>query len=451
MEHILLVDDEKNYLIVLETLLEEAGYRVTTASSALQALELMADFEPDLMITDMRMPHMTGLTLVEKTHALYSDMPLIIMTAHGTVETAVEAMKQGASDYILKPFENQALLLTVERSLKIRNLLTQNRLLKENMRAGKGMGSLIGDSPAMSEVYELVDKVADTKATVLITGESGTGKELVARAIHQASARAEAAFIAVHCMALSESLLESELFGHEKGAFTGAGSRRKGRFELAHGGTIFLDEVGEISLNLQVKLLRVLQERSFERVGGTDNIKIDVRIIAATNLNLSQAVREGAFREDLYYRLNVMQIKLPPLRERREDLPMLVNHFVRKYGQEIGRGIPRISEAAMRQIYDHSWPGNVRELENALERAVIMAGDIILPQHLPLETRPAASVGPEAPEKITDLNLALETLERRLINQALEKNCGVAAHAARDLGITKTNLAYKMKKYGIRD
>jgi two-component system NtrC family response regulator len=450
MKHILVVDDEKNYLSVMEALLEEAGYRVSTAASGALALELLAELEPDLMLTDMRMPHMTGLELVEKAHALYYDMPLIIMTAYGEVENAVAAFKQGACDYITKPFANQDLLLTVERALKMRELLTQNRLLRENLQAGKGMGALIGDSPAMRQVYELVSKVADTKATVLITGESGTGKELVAQAIHQGSSRAESSFVPVHCMALSESLLESELFGHEKGAFTGAVSRRRGRFELAGGGTIFLDEVGEITLNLQVKLLRVLQERSFERVGGSENIKVDVRIIAASNRDLFRAVREGSFREDLFYRLNVMQIKLPPLRERREDLPMLVSHFVKKYGQEIGRGIPQISAAAMRQIYDHSWPGNVRELENALERAVILAGDAILPQHLPLETQGPTGAARVAQGDKTDLKQALEELERDMITAALERNNGVAAHAARDLGIEKNNLAYKIKKYGLK-
>ena len=447
MNHILVVDDEKNYLVVLEALLVEEGYQVTTTSSALMALEILKDMEPDLMITDMRMPHMTGLQLVEKAYALYPEVPLIIMTAFGTVENAVEAMKQGASDYILKPFENQTLLLTVERAVKLRNLLTQNRLLKENFRQAKGMGALVGNSPPMQEVYDLIGKVAATRATVLLTGESGTGKELVAQAVHQASPRADASFVAVHCMALSESLLESELFGHERGAFTGALARRKGRFELANNGTIFLDEIGEISPSLQVKLLRVLQERSFERVGGMETIQVDVRVIAATNRDLPLAVSQGAFREDLYYRLNVMQLKLPPLRERREDLPMLVNHFVQKYVQEMGRDIPQVSAAAMEQIYHHSWPGNVRELENALERAVILAGDTILPQHLPLETKTDSIE--EAEEETSDLNQALEALERRMITRALLKAGGVAAHAAEALGVSKTNLAYKMKKYGI--
>ncbi len=447
MEHILVVDDEKNYLLVLGALLEDEGYKISTAPSAEAALTLLQEFEPDLLITDMRMPGMSGLQLVEKAHAAYPELPLIIMTAFGTVENAVDAMKQGASDYILKPFENQTLLLTVERCLKLRRLLTQNRLLREDL--SQGLGALVGSSPAMREVYTVINKVAATKATVLITGESGTGKELVARAIHQASNRVHAPFVAVHCMALSESLLESELFGHEKGAFTGASARRKGRFEMAQEGTIFLDEVGEISLNLQVKLLRVLQERSFERVGGNETLQVDVRVVAATNRDLENAVANGHFREDLYYRLNVMQIKLPSLRERKEDLPLLTAHFIQKLAAEMGRAAPTMAPAAMQKIYDYPWPGNVRELENAIERAVIMADSAILPAHLALHMPEGETAGAAESAPAGDLNQAVEELERRMIITALAKAGGVAAHAAAALGLSKTNLAYKMKKYNI--
>jgi two-component system NtrC family response regulator len=293
-----------------------------------------------------------------------------------------------------------------------------------------------------------VDKVAATKATVLITGESGTGKELIARAIHARSPRADEAFVAVNCMALSETLLESELFGHEKGSFTGAMGRRKGRFELADKGTLFLDELGEISPALQVKLLRVLQERTFERVGGNQPISVDVRIVAATNRDLARA--GGAFREDLFYRLNVVRLELPPLRERKEDLPALVAHFVRRYADEVGRPAPQLSRQAMELIYEYAWPGNVRELENALERAVIMSGDSIAPGDLPLEVSPGQAQGqaPELPQQM-GITEAVEDLERRMIQRALAEHAGVASHAAESLGITKSNLAYKMKKYGL--
>ncbi|MCF8098907.1 MAG: sigma-54 dependent transcriptional regulator, partial [Desulfarculaceae bacterium] len=331
MERILIVDDEKNYLVVLQALLADNGYEMLTAQNGSQALALAAEEEPDLVITDMRMPQMSGLDLIQRLKARFNEMPIIVMTAYGTVENAVEAMKSGATDYISKPFENTELLLTVQKALKMRRLLFQNRLLKEELQ---GYGEIIGDSKAMRQVYGLIDKVAATKATVLLTGESGTGKELIARAIHARSPRAEEPFVAVNCMALTETLLESELFGHEKGAFTGATSRRKGRFEMAHGGTLFLDEVGEMSLSLQVKLLRVLQERTFERVGGNLQLSVDVRIVAATNRDLTQAVESGDFREDLFYRLNVVRIDVPPLSQRREDLPVLVAHFVKKYAAE---------------------------------------------------------------------------------------------------------------------
>ena len=446
MERILIVDDEKNYLVVLQALLADNGYEMLTAQNGPQALALAAEEEPDLVITDMRMPQMSGLDLIQRLKARFNEMPIIVMTAYGTVENAVEAMKSGATDYITKPFENTELLLTVQKALKMRRLLFQNRLLKEEL---KGYGEIIGDSKAMRQVYGLIDKVAATRATVLLTGESGTGKELIARAIHARSPRAEEPFVAVNCMALTETLLESELFGHEKGSFTGATSRRKGRFEMAHGGTLFLDEVGEMSPSLQVKLLRVLQERTFERVGGNQPLSVDVRIVAATNRDLTQAVEAGEFREDLFYRLNVVRIDVPPLSQRREDLPVLVAHFVKKYAAEVGRPAPQVDKQAMELIYSHSWPGNVRELENAIERAVILAGDIITPGDLPLEIRPdQAAAATELPRDLS-LNDALEDLERRMIVRALNEAGGVASHAAEALGLTKSNLAYKLKKYEI--
>jgi len=444
VERILIVDDEKNYLVVLQALLADNGYEMLTAQNGPQALALAAEEEPDLVITDMRMPQMSGLDLIQRLKARFNEMPIIVMTAYGTVENAVEAMKSGATDYISKPFENTELLLTVQKALKMRRLLFQNRLLKEEL---KGYGEIIGDSKAMRQVYGLIDKVAATRATVLLTGESGTGKELIARAIHTRSPRAEEPFVAVNCMAPTETLLESELFGHEKGAFTGATSRRKGRFEMAHGGTLFLDEVGEMSLSLQVKLLRVLQERTFERVGGNQQLSVDVRIVAATNRDLTQAVEVGQFREDLFYRLNVVRINVPPLSQRREDLPVLVAHFVKKYAAEVGRSAPQVDKQAMELIYSHSWPGNVRELENAIERAVILAGDVITSGDLPLEIRPDQEAAATELPRDLSLNDALEDLERRMIVRALNEAGGVAAHAAEALGLTKSNLAYKLKKY----
>ncbi len=449
MQRILVVDDEKNYLVVLSALLGGEGYEVITAQSGARALAMVEEDEPDLVITDMRMPRMSGLELIRGLKERAPGLPVVVMTAYGTVENAVEAMKAGAVDYIMKPFENQQLLLTVERALRLRRLMTQNRLLREKLGGGSGLGGIIGESSPMRRVFEMVEKVAPARATVLVCGESGTGKELVARAIHDLSPRAEEAFVAVNCMALSETLLESELFGHEKGAFTGATGRRRGRFELADKGTLFLDEVGEMSPSLQVKLLRVLQERTFERVGGSQPIQVDVRIVAATNRDLAQAVARGEFREDLYYRLNVVRIDLPPLRERKDDLPALVAHFVKKFAAETARPAPEVTPEAMQLILDYDWPGNVRELENALERAVILCGERLLPGDLPLEMSRAETPAGVEPPRGMSLNQALEDLEKRMIRRALAEHGGVAAHAAKALGLTKSNLAYKIKKYGL--
>ncbi|KMY67072.1 Fis family transcriptional regulator [Desulfocarbo indianensis] len=449
MDRILIVDDEKNYLLVLSALLEGEGYEVETAPSGARALALVEEDEPDLVITDMRMPRMSGVELIRELKARNPDLPVIVMTAFGTVENAVEAMKAGALDYITKPFENQELLLTVERALKMRRLMTQNQLLREELKRGRGFEEIIGESKPMREVFALVEKVAATRATVLITGESGTGKELIARAIHSRSPRASEPFVAVNCMALTETLLESELFGHEKGSFTGALGRRKGRFEVADKGTLFLDEVGEIAPSLQVKLLRALQERTFERVGGSQAISVDVRIVAATNRDLTEAVKAGSFREDLFYRLNVVRLELPPLRARMEDLPALAAHFIAKYAAEMGRQAPKVSAEAMQRLYGHAWPGNVRELENALERAVILAGDEIRPSDLPFELKPESAGQTAPPPRDMTITEAVEDLEIRMIKRALEEASGVQSHAADALGVTKSNLAYKMKKYGL--
>lgn len=391
MDEILIVDDEKNYLLVLEDLLMEEGYQVHTASSALEGLEVVKARELDAVITDMKMPGMDGMALLEKVHIEKPDVPVIMMTAFGSVEKAVEAMKKGAFDYILKPFKNEELKLTIRKAIDHYRLICQNRHLTRELQDRYRFGNIIGKSAPMQRIYQLIEKVAPSKATVLITGASGTGKELIARAIHYNSPRKDQPFISVNCGALPETLLESELFGHEKGAFSGAVSQRKGRFELADQGTLFLDEISEMSTPLQVKLLRILQEMEFERVGGTQTLKVDVRIVAASNRNLKDEVAEGRFRADLFYRLNVVHVHLPPLRERRDDVHLLVNHFLNKYsGKE--RGPVSLDPEAMRILLDYPWPGNVRELENVIERAAILSsGDKILAKDLPLEIREGGS------------------------------------------------------------
>jgi two-component system NtrC family response regulator len=403
METILIVDDEKNYLIVLQALLSDVGYEVVTADDARKALEIVRSHDLDLVITDMRMPGMDGMEFLARLQGQSPELPVIMMTAYATVEKAVEAMKRGAFDYITKPFKNEELKLTVRKAIDMHRLVRENRLLTQELQHRFSFGNIVGRSRAMRMVYELIEKVAQTRATVLITGESGTGKELIARSIHFNSQRRDKPFISVSCSALPESLLESELFGHERGAFTGAYTLRKGRFELADGGTLFLDEVGDMAPALQVKLLRVLQEMDFERVGGTKTIHVDARVLAATNRDLRREVEQGRFREDLYYRLRVVQIEVPPLRERHDDVPLLVHHFLRKVASANGVPAKRVSEEALRLLCQYSWTGNVRELENVVERAVILCGgEEIGPQDLPEEIRESPTAprpNREAPEQ----------------------------------------------------
>ncbi len=386
MDTILIVDDEKNYLILLEALLCDEGYEVIITSSPQEALKIVETREIDLIITDMKMPGISGMELMDKVHRRYPEIPVIMMTAYATVEKAVEAMKKGAFDYITKPFRNEELKLTIKKAINMRKLMEENRLLSEKLKERYQFGAIIGKSKSMRRIYDIIQKVAPTKATVLVTGESGTGKELIAKAIHQNSPRKDQPFISINCGALPETLLESELFGHEKGAFSGAVSLRKGRFELADGGTLFLDEISETSPSLQVKLLRVLQEMEFERVGGGKTLKVDVRVIAASNTNLKQEAEAGRFRMDLYYRLNVVHIHVPPLRERPDDIPLLINHFLDRMKKETGRKDLKLNNEALRRCLLYHWPGNVRELENTIERSVIMArGNEIGPEDLPPE------------------------------------------------------------------
>jgi two-component system NtrC family response regulator len=453
MEIILVVDDEKNYLLVMKELLAEEGYEVLTAQSASAALEILAETDPDLVITDMKMPGRSGLELLEQIKQKDPQMPVIMMTAFGTVEKAVEAMRKGAYDYITKPFDNEILKKTVATSLRLWRVIKENRFLSAELQAKFGPSDLIGKSRAINQVRDLIQKVAGTKATVLVTGESGTGKELVARAVHAQSPRRDKPMISVNCSALAETLLESELFGHERGAFTGATSQRKGRFEIADGGTLFLDEVGEMSPAVQVTLLRVLQNREFERVGGNKTIKVDVRVIAASNRDLKEEVARGGFREDLYYRLNVVHIEVPPLRDRREDLPLLIRYFLEKFAKELNKETPTVSPEAMAAIGDYPWPGNIRELENMLERAVILSsGSSIQVEDLPLHPRTPVGQDWSADQIIPPglkLNAVLEMVEKKMILNALAKAGHVQSHAAELLGIEKNLFKYKMRKYGL--
>lgn len=386
---ILIVDDEPNYLVILEELLTEEGYTVLTAENASKGFELASGHDVDVVVTDMKMPGIDGMAFLDSLHRLKPDVPIIMMTAYGTIEKAVEAMKKGAFDYICKPFENEEFKIIIAKAVEHYRLIRRNRELEDAIKNRYSFQNIIGKSPAMEKVFYVVEKIAPSRSTVLITGESGTGKELIAKAIHYQSPRKDKPFVSVNCGALPETLLESELFGHERGAFTGAIQQRKGRFELAHEGTLFLDEISEMPLHLQVKLLRVLQEMEFERVGGTQTIRVDVRIIAATNRDLKKEVELGRFRSDLFYRLNVVNIHLPPLRERVEDIPLLIAHFLDKYSKEAGsKNTFTVDKEAMRCLMEYHWPGNVRELENVIERAILLASEnVITLADLPLEVR----------------------------------------------------------------
>jgi len=452
METILIVDDEKNYLVILEALLAPEGYEIITEDNTVNALRLIREADLDLVITDMRMPGMNGMELLEEAKKIDPELPVIMMTAYGTIEKAVEAMKKRAYDYITKPFRNEELKLTVKKALEFYRLKKENRLLSDALSDRYKYGNIIGKSQPMLKIYEMIGKVAPSKASVMITGPSGTGKELIAKAIHYNSPRKNRPFISINCGALTETLLESELFGHERGAFTGAVAMKKGRFELADGGTLFLDEVGEMSPSLQVKLLRVLQEMEFERVGGTKTIKVDVRILAASNRRLKEDVDKGIFREDLFYRLNVVHIEVPPLKERVEDIPFLVAHFVEKFRSSNKKKI-ELAPEVWKALYSYPWPGNIRELENTIERAMVMSSD----ESITLKDLPDYVISQEEKtidlDKIVPLNLALaealDQIEERLISRALKHSNNVQSRAAEMLGITRHAMHYKMKKFGM--
>ncbi|MBI3006890.1 MAG: sigma-54-dependent Fis family transcriptional regulator [candidate division NC10 bacterium] len=448
---ILVVDDEAPQRELLAGFLAKQGYEVVPAVSGAEALERLQRETFDLILTDHRMPQMSGLDLLKAARETNPEVPVVVMTAYGSVEQAVAAMQAGAYDYLGKPIDLDDLLHRIGKVRERQQLLTEVRALREDLRGRYRLEGIIGESGAMQEVLGVVRRVAPSTATVLIQGESGTGKELIARALHYQGPRASGPFVAVNCAALPETLLESELFGHEKGAFTGASERRVGRFEAAEGGTIFLDEIGDLTLALQVKLLRVLQERRIERLGANRPIPVDVRVLAATNQDLERAVRERRFREDLYYRLNVVTITIQPLRRRREDLPLFLDHFLKKFAEANGKAIQGFTREARDALMKYDYPGNVRELENIVERAVLLTrGEVIGLSDLPLAVQEGAGFAGAAAAPAS-LPALLEQVEREKILEALRDAGGVQTRAAERLGISERALRYKLKKYGLAE
>ncbi|MET0514385.1 MAG: sigma-54 dependent transcriptional regulator [Nitrospiraceae bacterium] len=455
MEKILVVDDEQSMRDVLSIMLKRAGYSVTTASDGEEAVGHIHKEIFDLVITDLRMPKMGGLDVLKTVKACSPETVVLVITAFASAESAVEAMKHGAYDYLTKPFQVDEVQLIIRNALERRRLSTENMLLKREMASQSSFSRIIGQSDAMQKVFEVIKKIADSKSNVLIGGESGTGKELVARAIHYNSSRVQMPFVTVNCSAVPETLLESELFGHMKGSFTGAVSNKAGLFEVANGGTIFLDEIGDTTPTIQVKLLRVIQEREFRRVGGTQDVKVDVRIVAATNRDLEKAVAEGAFREDLFYRLDVIPIKIPPLRMRTGDIPLLVSHFLEKFAGESGKPVPAITQEALRVLLAHEWRGNVRELENVIERVVAFSTsgsvtDADIRGWLHKTVSPQQVVPADLPEDGLDLEGLINSIEKDLLLKALERSQWVKKRAARLLQLNTRSFRYRLEKYEIR-
>ncbi|MBI1895348.1 MAG: sigma-54-dependent Fis family transcriptional regulator [Acidobacteria bacterium] len=444
-QRILIVEDEDKLRRVMELQLQSAGFEVDQAGTAETGLQL-AD-RADIVVTDLRLPGMDGLQFLASLRRQNSHVPVVVMTAFGTVENAVEAMKAGAADFLLKPFSLDHLMAVVQKAIEMRALRDENRQLREQLGMRYEFANIIGRSAAMQEIFATISRVAPSRATVLLAGESGVGKDLIARAIHHHSPRGEKPFVKINCTALPENLMESELFGYEKGAFTGAVASKPGKFEQADSGTVFLDEIGDVPASVQVKLLRVLQERELERLGSNKTRHIDVRVIAATNVDLRLALENGTFREDLYYRLNVVPIDIPPLRSRKEDLPFLAEHFLRKLNKDAGRQM-RLTEAAMQKLLAHDWPGNVRQLENVLERSIVLAsGDVLDAAAIRLDTsaRPReASSGCFVPEGMT-----LDEYEQAIIREALKRAEGNKSQAARLLGITRNALRYRLSQMGM--
>ena len=448
---LLVADDEEPQRLMLASLLGRAGFEVDAAPDGRAALELMRNGSHDLLLTDQRMPRMDGLELLERVRKERPDLPVVLMTAYGSVSTAVEAMKRGAADYLTKPFERDELILVIEKVLRQRRLEDEVASLRGVLRQRSRLDNIIGSSAAMQQLFSRIDRVSAADVPVLITGESGTGKELVARAIHENSSRATGPFLALNCSAIPETLLESEFFGYERGAFTGADRSHAGKFEQADGGTLFLDEIGAMRFDLQAKLLRAVQEQEVERLGSTSSRKVDVRILAASCEDLQRAIREKRFREDLYYRLNVVPIRLPTLRERPEDIPMLVDHFLATIAEKLDRRPPRLDPAVLQRLQQHAWPGNVRELENCIERMLVLAqGPRITPADLPTELNPTvARAGGLDGFELPPGGVRLPDLERHLIRQALIRTRGSLAPAAMMLGISYKTLQYRIRKHGL--
>jgi len=454
-DKILVADDEQSMREFLDIMLKKEGYKVSLASNGEEVVKLIENDLFDLVLLDIRMPKVDGISALKKIKANSPETIVIMITAYASADTAIRAMKEGAYDYITKPFKVEEIKLIIKNALEKKNLQKENILLKQVVRDRFHFGNIIGQSSKMVALYDLLEKVSPTKTNILIGGESGTGKELVAKAIHYNSPRKEKPFVTLNCGAIPESLIESELFGHMKGAFTDAIATKKGLFEVADEGTIFLDEISELPLLMQVKLLRVLQDKEFKRVGGTEDIRVDVRIISATNKDLEEAVKGKRFREDLYYRLNVIQIKLPPLRDRKEDIQILAGHFLRKYSEELNKNILKISPEALQILLDYEYPGNVRELQNIIERAVALEGSQELTAHhlnSYLNGQPLLKKGPidiEIPNEGIDLEKMVEDLERTLLVKALDRTKGIKKKAAELLHINFRSMRYRLEKYGL--
>lgn len=454
MEKLLVIDDEKSILDLLNVVFEKEGYAVETSLSATRAVELIGNDDIDMIISDIKMPKMNGMELLRYVRKNRPDIPIVMITAYGTIKQAVEALKAGAMDYIVKPFDVEELKIIVAQGLEKKRLKEENLFLKRELKEKYDFQNMIGKSKVMHEIYNLIEKVACTDSTVLITGESGTGKEIAARAIHYLSTRRDRAFVSINCGALPENLLESELFGHVKGAFTGAVVNKKGMFEVAEKGTLFLDEVGEMSPWTQVKLLRALQDKRIRRVGGTEEIPVDVRIVAASNQDLKRSINEGNFREDLYYRLNVISFEMPPLRKRKEDIPLLVNHFLEKYCNGMERRMKRIAPDVIDVLESYPWPGNVRELENIIERIVaIEERGTITKGSLPKELLQPDDKQDAAPalEPGFDLNIVMDGISSSYVKQALHYSRGNLKEAANMLGINYRSLRYLVEKHGLKN
>jgi two-component system response regulator PilR (NtrC family) len=454
-DKILVADDEQSMREFLDIMLKKEGYKVSLASNGEEVVKLVDNDLFDLVLLDIRMPKLDGISALKKIKANAPETIVIMITAYASADTAIKAMKEGAYDYITKPFKVEEIKLIIKNALEKKNLQKENILLKQVVRDRYHFGNIIGQSPKMMVLYDLLEKVSPTKTNILIAGESGTGKELVAKAIHYNSPRKEKPFVTLNCGAIPESLIESELFGHMKGAFTDAIATKKGLFEVADEGTIFLDEISELPLLMQVKLLRVLQDKEFKRVGGTEDIRVDVRIISATNKDLEEGVKEKRFREDLFYRLNVIQIKLPPLRDRKEDIQILANHFLKKYSEELSKNILKITPEALQILLNYDYPGNVRELQNIIERAVALEGSQELTSHnlsSYLSEQPLLKKGPidiEIPSEGIDLEKMVGDLERTLLLKALDKTKGIKKKAAELLHINFRSMRYRLEKYGL--